>query len=289
MSHFTDDERRVLDFLKNKETSTNTGIAKELSINEKTANEILHVLRQSGYIQFKQDFHLSRGELMVVKITGRGVTALQEKPAVPVPTQGSEYDFERIAKAIGFAIEAHKTEFRKGATIPYVVHPLDVMSILLKNGANDDLAIAGVLHDVTEDTKYTLEDIKEKFGDKVASLVEGASEPEEHTKGVSREEKRKTWKLRKSQKIEKMKHASRELRLLVCADKLANLRDLLADYRTFGEAAWSKFNASKQEQSWYYQGIAEAMGQSTDEDRSASIRGTQAYTQLLDCIREIFG
>ena len=211
MPDLTGDERRVLEFLKDKETSTNAGIAKELSMEEKAVNEILHVLRQSGLILFKQDFHLSRGELMVVKIANRGITALQEKQADTAP-KSAGYDFIRIAGAIQFAMEAHKEEFRKGTTIPYIVHPLDVLSILLKNGAGEDLAIAGVLHDVTEDTDYTLPDIQSRFGDKVAILVQGASEPEELTKGVPNGEKRKTWKLRKSQKIEKIKGASHELK-----------------------------------------------------------------------------
>jgi (p)ppGpp synthase/HD superfamily hydrolase len=223
----------------------------------------------------------------VVKITNKGITVLQEKPAVPLNTQASALDFDRITNAIGFAMQAHKTEFRKGTRIPYIVHPLDVISILLKNGAGEELVIAGVLHDVTEDTDYTLEDVKGKFGDKVASLVGGASEPEELTKGVSREEKRKTWKLRKSQNIEKMKHASGELRLLICADKLANIRDLVTDYRIIGEDVWSKFNASKDEESWYYHGLAEAIVQSNDQ--SLNLRETVAYKQLLKCIREIFG
>ena len=179
MPDLTENERRVLEFLKDKQTSTNAGIAKELSIDEKVVNEVLHVLRQDGFILFKQDFHLTRGELMVVKITNKGVTALEEKQADAAdPDKGAGYDFARISSAIQFAMEAHKEEFRKGTTIPYIVHPLDVLSILLKNGAGEDLAIAGVLHDVTEDTDYTLQDIQSRFGDKVAILVEGASEPE---------------------------------------------------------------------------------------------------------------
>ena len=108
-----------------------------------------------------------------------------------VPAKGPGYDFMRIARAVQFAMEAHKEEFRKGTKIPYIVHPLDVLSILLKNGAGEDLAIAGLLHDITEDTDYTLQDIRTRFGDAVAILVEGASEPEELTKGVSNEEKEK--------------------------------------------------------------------------------------------------
>jgi (p)ppGpp synthase/HD superfamily hydrolase len=290
VTNFTENERRVLEFLKDKETSTNAGIAKELSLDEKMVNEILHVLRQSGWILFKQDFHLSRGELMVVKISNRGVLALEEKKVNgAVPAKASGYDFVRIASAVQFAMEAHKEEFRKGTTIPYIVHPLDVLSILLKNGAGEDLAIAGVLHDVTEDTDYTLQDIQTKFGDAVALLVEGASEPEELTKGVSNEEKRKTWKLRKSQKIEKMKHASRELRLLTCADKLANIRDIISNYQSQGDALWSKFNASKEEESWYYHQIAEAMAQPDQKDSSSSLKDSLAFKELETSIRELFG
>ena len=225
---------------------------------------------------------------MVVKIANKGVTALQEKQSgAPVPTKVTSYDFVRLATAVEFAMEAHKEEVRKGTTIPYIVHPLDVLSILLKNGAGEDLAIAGVLHDVTEDTDYTLQDIQARFGDKVAILVEGASEPEALTKGVSNENKKKTWKLRKSQKIEKMKHASQELKLLTCADKVANIRDILADYRTQGDGLWSKFNASKEEESWYYHQMAEAMGPSGEKD--SGIRESQAYGELERNIQDLFG
>ena len=289
MAGFTAEERRVLEFLKSRETSSNTGISKELSMEEKKVNEILHVLRQGGFVLFKQNFHLTRGELMVVKITNRAMTALQEQPVMSASSPETGYNFHRISDAVAFAIEAHKAGFRKGGNIPYVVHPLDVMSILLKSGARENLAIAGVLHDVAEDTDYTLQDIKARFGEAVADLVEGASEPEELTKGVSREEKRKTWKLRKSQKIEQMKGASPELRLLICADKLANLRDLLADYHSQGEAVWSRFNATKDEESWYYHSIAEAIAQPHAQDQNSSLRDTLAFKELSQCIREVFG
>ncbi len=290
MADFNAEERRVLEFLKSRETTSNTGISKELSMEEKKVNEILHVLRQGGFVVFKQDFHLARGELMVVKISNRGITALQEQFVIsaPAPVSSTGYNFERITDAVAFALEAHKTGFRKGGNVPYVVHPLDVMSILFKSGAGEDLAIAGVLHDITEDTNYTLQDIKAKFGAAVASLVEGASEPEELTKGVSREEKRKTWKLRKSQKIEKMKQAPQELRLLICADKLANLRDLLTDYHLLGEAVWTRFNATKDEESWYYRSIAEAIVQPNSQDPYGGLKNTLAYKELLNCMKDIF-
>ena len=212
MSDFQNNERRLLEFLKQKQEATNILMTKELSLSDKTVNEILHVLRQSGYVQFVQNFHLTRGELIMAKITGKGITALQTMAA---PSRGEKskdagYDFVRVSKAIAFAADAHKAEFRKESTVPYIVHPLDVLSILLKNGAGEDLAIAGVLHDVLEDTPRSRDEIRQNFGDRVGSLVEGASEDEKLTKGVPNEKKKKTWKLRKQQKIDKVKGSHRD-------------------------------------------------------------------------------
>src|SRR5271169_5359036 len=203
MSDSEKNERRVLEFLKKKQEATNTALTKELSLSEKDVNEILHVLRQSGYVQFIQDFHLLRGELIMARITNRGLMFVESLTAPSTKSANAGYDFVRISRAIAFAADAYRSEFRKGSTIPYIVHPLDVLSILLKNGADEDLAIAGVLHDVLEDTPRTRNEIKRNFGEKVLLLVIDASEDEKLTKGVSNEEKKKTWKARKEHKIEK--------------------------------------------------------------------------------------
>ena len=89
----------------------------------------------------------------MAKISGKGTTSLQSvKTEAVQPNARKPYDFDRLSSAIRFASYAHQDEFRKGTTIPYIVHPLDVVSILMKNGASEDLVIAGVLHDVLEDT-----------------------------------------------------------------------------------------------------------------------------------------
>jgi DNA-binding MarR family transcriptional regulator len=290
MSQSTDikNDRRILEFLLKKQSATNTAIAKEFSLDEKQVNQILNDLRQEGFVQFQQELHLTRHELIMAKITGKGTTALQTLKVEPKPdNSGVGYDFNRISKAFEFASEAHKNEFRKGTTIPYIVHPLDVLSILLKNGASEDLSIAGLLHDVLEDTPRSREEIRISFGDSVGLLVEDASENEELTKGVSNEEKKKTWKIRKSQKIEKVRTSGRELRLLICADKLSNIRDLIEDLHSNGEVVWGKFNASKDQQSWYYHEIAAAMASPKGED--SDISQTLAYQELTRSIREVFG
>jgi (p)ppGpp synthase/HD superfamily hydrolase len=279
-----ENERRILEFIQKKQTATNTLIAKEFSLQEKQVNEISHHLREDGSILFQQELHLSRGDLIMAKITTLGTTSMLETKPM---TKTGQYNFERMSKAIEFASLAHAGEFRKGTTIPYIVHPLDVFSILLKNGSSEDLAIAGVLHDVLEDTTRTRKDIKKNFGDAVCSLVVGASENEELTKGISNEEKKKSWKLRKTQKIDTVRNSGRDLRLLICADKLANIRDLIEDQDRNGDAVWSKFNASKDQESWYYNEMASAMVAPGKEN--SDISDTPVYHQLRRCIGEVFG
>ena len=281
-------ERRILEFLQKKQTATNTAIAKEFSLEEKQVNVILNKLRQEGLVQFQQELRLTRGELIMARISGKGTTTLTSTKTEKIESNTRKtYDFDRLSKAFRFASYAHQDEFRKGTTIPYIVHPLDVLSILLKNEASQDLVIAGLLHDVLEDTPHSRKEIRRNFGDAVGALVEGASESEALTKGVSNEEKKKTWKLRKSERIEKVKTAGREIRLLICADKLANVRDLLDDLHSKGESSWEKFNASKVDQSWYYHEMASAMVSPKGAD--SDISNTTAYQELARCIVEVFG
>ncbi len=79
---------------------------------------------------------------------------------------------ESIQKAIDFAMMSHEGQFRKSGE-PYVIHPILVAAIVASISSDKVMVIAALLHDVVEDTEYTLEDIKELFGDEVALLVEG--------------------------------------------------------------------------------------------------------------------
>ena len=83
-------------------------------------------------------------------------------------------DISMIEKAYRFAYEAHKDQTRKSGE-PYIIHPLCVAIILADLEMDKETIVAGLLHDVVEDTKYTDEDIKREFGDDVALLVEGVT------------------------------------------------------------------------------------------------------------------
>jgi len=83
---------------------------------------------------------------------------------------------------IDFAIEitskAHRGQVRKHTDIPYITHPIGSALLIAQSDCSDELITAGLLHDTTEDTPIGLEDIRDQFGESVASIGEGCSEPD---------------------------------------------------------------------------------------------------------------
>ena len=191
------------------------------------------------------------------------------------------YSDDKIVKAITFAFKEHSDQRRKGTNIPYIVHPIDVASILMKNSAPENVLIAGLLHDVVEDTDSSIQQIEEIFGTEVANLVQQSSEPSELLSGGK--SKRVTWRARKSHTISRIKELGYEAKLLSCADKLANIRDMVNEQKIVGEAFWGKFNASKEEQSWYYNALLEAYSSSPPD-----IIEKPVFLQFREAVMSLF-
>jgi len=79
-----------------------------------------------------------------------------------------------IDASLAFAARAHAGQTRKATDIPYIVHPVGVMLILIEAGENDPEGLAAaLLHDTVEDTEVTLAQIQEAFGARVAEIVAG--------------------------------------------------------------------------------------------------------------------
>lgn len=153
-------------------------------------------------------------------------------------------------KAKEFAIKAHVGQIRKSDPIkPMIIHPINVGNILEEYGFDDNVVAAGYLHDVVEDTKYTQEDIKKEFGDDIASLVCGASEPD----------KSLSWEERKTHTINEIKNLDIRHKAVVCADKISNLEDLRILFETKGEYDFSAFKRGFDSQKWYYTGVYESL------------------------------
>jgi len=83
-------------------------------------------------------------------------------------------EIEKVVEAYDYARIAHKEQTRESGE-PYIIHPINVCINLAKFHADGATLVAGMLHDVVEDTKYTIEDIEEKFGSEVAKLVLGVT------------------------------------------------------------------------------------------------------------------
>ena len=83
-------------------------------------------------------------------------------------------DLDIVNKAFNLAYEAHKEQKRESGD-PYIIHPIDVAVILAELGMDTSTIVAGLLHDVIEDTDYTYDDIKNIFSEEVANLVSGVT------------------------------------------------------------------------------------------------------------------
>jgi (p)ppGpp synthase/HD superfamily hydrolase len=201
---------------------------------------------------------------------------LQEKYEVH-----KEADLTELADAFAFAVGAHNNDMRKSGTL-YISHPMDVASILLKENAPLELVMAGLLHDVVEDTDVDIETISNKYGRQVANYVNTVTEPEE-LRLPAIGNKAQTWKQRKEHTISEIKNAERDIKLLSCADKLANIRDLISELRIQGDSFWDKFNAPKEEQEWYYRSMLEAFATGPH-----NIAETRVYRDFKECVEELF-
>ena len=173
--------------------------------------------------------------------------------------------------AIEFAAVAHKNQVRKGTEIPYIAHPFEVASILMRETTDENIIIAGLLHDTLEDTAVEPEDILREFGDGVLRLVQSNSE-----------NKSKIWEERKQHTIDfLMEDATYAEALLALADKLANLRSIAYDLDRFGNVVWGRFNAPSNQQKWYYQSLQEAFAR--------HLADTEAYREFEALIKRVFG
>lgn len=148
---------------------------------------------------------------------------------------------------------------RKGSDLPYVGHLLGVASIVLEEGGDEDQAIAALLHDAVEDQGGLplLEDVRKRFGDRVASIVEGCTDAVTNPKPP--------WRERKEQYLSHLVTAPRDVLLVSIADKLFNARAILTDHYRVGEAVWERFRAGRDSQLWYYRSLADTFLQLGDE------------------------
>jgi len=187
-------------------------------------------------------------------------------------------------RAKAFAINAHKGQIRKNEPDkPMIMHPISVGMLLEELGYDDEVIAAGYLHDVVEDTIYTLADIKKEFGSNVSDLVKGASEPD----------KSLTWKERKQHTINETRNLPLRNKLVVCADKVNNLEDLMIIFQKTGIRDFSRFKEGEEQQKWYYTGVYESLISGEDPNspifkRLREVLDIVFYNKRNDLLDDIF-
>uniref|UniRef100_B8HMZ5 Metal dependent phosphohydrolase n=1 Tax=Cyanothece sp. (strain PCC 7425 / ATCC 29141) TaxID=395961 RepID=B8HMZ5_CYAP4 len=164
----------------------------------------------------------------------------------------------RYNEALEYTAWLHRHQPRKGTETPYISHLVAVSMIAQEYGADEDEAIAALLHDAVEDQGGvdTLNKIREKFGDRVAEIVEGCSDSVADT---TQGEEKLPWKDRKQAYIDHIASASPSVRLVSAADKLHNAMCIVRDYDTLGYKLWEKFKGGREGTVWYYRSLVDAI------------------------------
>jgi len=158
---------------------------------------------------------------------------------------------ERFEQAFLYASNLHRNQKRKGSSTPYLAHLLGAASLVLEDGGSEDEAIAALLHDAPEDQGglEVLEEIRRRFGEQVAMIVDGCTDSYENPKPP--------WRLRKESFLERLAESAQGVQRVALADKVHNARSLLADLRRSGEKVWARFNGGKEGTLWYYRSLVE--------------------------------
>src|SRR5216110_1024467 len=165
---------------------------------------------------------------------------------------------EKFEEALIYATRAHGNQMRKKTGIPYIAHILGVTAIALEYGANETEAISALLHDTVEDCggAERLCDIREKFGDDVARIVDGCTDTYEKPKPA--------WLERKRNYITHLKDSDSSTRLVSASDKLHNTRAILAELRRHGLQVFERFSGKKDGTLWYYRALVTAFREHRD-------------------------
>ena len=166
-----------------------------------------------------------------------------DQPTAPVLTP-------RYADAVRYACDVHSQQVRKGTQVPYVAHLIGVSSLVLEAGADEDLAIAALLHDAAEDHggESRLDDIEQRFGTRVAAIVRDCSDslvPD----GAAKDD----WETRKRDHLARLVDVPDDSLLVWMADKVHNGRAIVTDLEANGSEVMTRFHAAPDRILWYYE------------------------------------
>lgn len=162
--------------------------------------------------------------------------------------------------ALAFACSSHFGQWRKGGEGPYILHPMAVAALVAEHGGDEEQAIAALLHDVIEDCGVTKELIADRYGQRVARIVDACTDAAVIPKPP--------WRPRKEAHIAKVIDQPADVKLVIAADKLHNANSILRNRRraSIGNAVWDRFSAKRADVIWYYRSMAAALATNWQSD-----------------------
>lgn len=159
-----------------------------------------------------------------------------------------------VENAALLAIKWHNGQLRKDGK-PFIIHPLMVGQILAQNGFSEDVIAAGLCHDLLEDTDCPPEEIAEHCNPHVLAIVQADSDDPKL---------KNDWEARKQAQIDKLYHATNDIRAVYVADKIHNTLSIIEEIKTHGPSFWQKFSRGKEIQLEFDHEILKALRQTWD-------------------------
>ena len=163
----------------------------------------------------------------------------------------------RFEAALNLAGLQHAGQTRKGTGAPYLIHLVHVAAILQRAGYDEDTQIAGLLHDVVEDTVSSNEDgdrllaeIRQAFGHPVADAIASVTEPKRDRAGA-----KLPWRYRKEQYLSQLATGPLMALRVSAGDKLHNLATLSEELTRKGDETWARFKKGPEETYWFYRSV----------------------------------
>jgi (p)ppGpp synthase/HD superfamily hydrolase len=190
---------------------------------------------------------------------------------------------KKIERAIVLATVLHANQKRKITGVPYIIHPYAVAFLLAHYSDDEDVIIAGLLHDTLEDVPhYTEENLREEFGERVCRIVKEVTENYTQEEKESPHKRTATWLFRKEGYLAGLQDDSTEALLVAAADKIHNMRSFLDEYSQHKESIWGHFRTEKEKMLWFYGEATNIIEKRLNHPISEELR--KVFTELSNCL-----
>lgn len=188
----------------------------------------------------------------------------------------------RLNEAIKLSSHLHRNQNRKDEfNTPYVSHLYSVAALISSATEDEDIIIAGLMHDSLEDVPhYTYDDLAKDFGERVAQIVLRVTEPLDANKG---EDDQLPWLERKQAYLNVLREGGAESAVVSAADKIHNTESFIIDMKTQGEAFTSRFSSSLRNKIWFHEEALTIIREKLGEEHSLVKRlvlCTEEFKQL---------